>query len=330
MRYRENSNKNDDSKLNEIIELVSSPYSLVIEISKKFFFLPRDLIEKILLASNLICLAQIIISSLLKVYFGSFSLLEGKFPLVFQIGVLIVLVFLYVAYELTDFSIYQNVDRLLPLAEKVSSEEFEQEANEFLEEMLDSLDLDDEDTSEIDDNEDTSEVDDNALELEHTSSFPSFNLMEDAITIPPEEDSDLSKIATDNVSLFSGMTPVMPIPVVPITPVIPISEPMQTPKTEYEEPVIEECVTEFSERYSDVVNKLASQMTYLGDISKASLQQIKDNVETNANKPEFQVCADVLEKTSPLNFSIELEDTIDRLKDWVTPEYMNEALAIGG
>ena len=334
MRFREKTinTGGENSKFNEIVELIISPYSLVIEISKKFFFLPRDLIEKILLTTCIICLAQTVLSVLVRLYLGTFSLLEGKFPFVFQIGVLAVLVFLYIAYELADFSIYQNVDRLLPATDKVSSDEFEQEANDFLEEMLGSLDFDDVDNFELPKDSLDSAI--NLVGMENLGDFGDGHSIDIDDTVAVGDtvntsttDTEHAQLTLENASLFSGAMPAGPIPVAP-TPVMPAPSVTPLAPVQSEEPVVEESVTEFSERYSNVVNKLASQMTYLGDISKAKLQQIKDNVELNASKQEFQI-NDILQKTASIELTIDAEETIDRLKDWVTPDYLSEAL-IGG
>lgn len=104
---------------------IVAPLRLVSEISTKLIYLNRKLIIKILNLSviiNTICLG---VFCGLKMYLGTFDLWLGKIPIIIQILGLVILLLIDTWYQLYDFAIYQHVNALLPIINRVVAEDMQ-------------------------------------------------------------------------------------------------------------------------------------------------------------------------------------------------------------
>lgn len=114
MRYTEKENfENEKGILQKILCAVTAPVRLCRELSTKFIFLKRSLIEKVLIIAVLFALSGILIDLCIAKLTGTIHWFDGRFPFICRVIGFGVIVILYLFYELHEFSIYKQIDKLV-------------------------------------------------------------------------------------------------------------------------------------------------------------------------------------------------------------------------
>lgn len=101
-----------------IVMLLTAPFKLVMTISSKILYLPKEAI--VMSVRNSFLVSAIITVAIVagELYTNSFSLFEGKIPVVMLAAVTLFLAFLYIVVNATDFSAYTELNSLLSLQEE--------------------------------------------------------------------------------------------------------------------------------------------------------------------------------------------------------------------
>ncbi len=97
-----------------VVMMLTAPYKLVMTISSKILYLPRDALVRVAANSALVAVVILVANVAIQLYFGRFSLLGGKFPVIIMIGAVITLASLYVWTSMTDFRLYTELEELFP------------------------------------------------------------------------------------------------------------------------------------------------------------------------------------------------------------------------
>lgn len=118
MRYTEKDLKtkydNFTDYLSSIIELlILSPFRLINEISKKVVYLEQKRIEKMLLVAAMISVLVIALEVVIGFCLNDFSLMSGKFPIVFQALAPIIILLLWGFVKNYDFSLHSKLEEIL-------------------------------------------------------------------------------------------------------------------------------------------------------------------------------------------------------------------------
>lgn len=114
MRYTEKESFGDEKGiLQKILCAVTAPVRLCKELSTKFIFLKRSLIERILIIAILFSIIGILIELCIAKLVGNIHWLDGKFPFICKVVGFGVIVILYLFYELHEFTIYKQINKLV-------------------------------------------------------------------------------------------------------------------------------------------------------------------------------------------------------------------------
>lgn len=112
--------------------LLTAPYKLVMTISAKVLYLPKDAILKVLLHSVFISMLITVINAAFQIYIGRFSMFRGKLPVIVMVVTTALLAGCYFAISVTDLDMYTQLSdifpREIPPEERV--EEQEEQAGE--------------------------------------------------------------------------------------------------------------------------------------------------------------------------------------------------------
>lgn len=100
-----------------VVMLLTAPFKLVMTISSKILYLPKEAI--VMSVRNSFLVSAIITVAIVagELYTNSFSLFAGKIPVVMLAAVTLFLAFLYIVVNATDFSAYTELNSLLSLQE---------------------------------------------------------------------------------------------------------------------------------------------------------------------------------------------------------------------
>lgn len=101
-----------------VVMLLTAPFKLVMTISSKILYLPKEAI--VMSVRNSFLVSAIITVAIVagELYTNSFSLFTGKIPVVMLAAVTLFLAFLYIVANATDFSAYTELNSLLSLQEE--------------------------------------------------------------------------------------------------------------------------------------------------------------------------------------------------------------------
>lgn len=118
MRYTERELKTKYSTFSEYVNsifelLIFSPFRLINEISKKVVFLEKSRIEKLFLTTIGISLIIVILECIINFALRTLNIFTGKFPIIFQIICIAVIIFLYGFIRNYKSSIPPEIEALL-------------------------------------------------------------------------------------------------------------------------------------------------------------------------------------------------------------------------
>lgn len=94
--------------------LLTAPYKLVMTISAKVLYLPKDAILKVLLHSVFISMLITIINAAFQIYIGRFSMFRGKLPIIVMVVTTALLAGCYFAISVTDLNMYTQLSDIFP------------------------------------------------------------------------------------------------------------------------------------------------------------------------------------------------------------------------
>lgn len=298
MRYTEKKPAEDDSTvIGTIISIIASPFRLVREIGVKFPFLPRSLIERVFLVAIGIATALTVATGVIK---GSaFDLFTGKMPMVLQLLGILILVVLYIAYEVADFAIYKHVSKLLPSTnpkKKANPKPVQKEEDD----ALDLTKLDEDDAAEhnseeynVDDDTDDKEVSLDLSLLEGLGIEPDETTSESASANEPSTSTELNL----DLSLLSDVQ----------------VEDLQLTPIEEDGSITQEATPEeLKELASQPIITFEKPKLMSEDQSKIEDAKSIDSTTTNV-KDNMQPTPDLIGTKDVLNFQNSLDDNIEIL-----------------
>lgn len=94
--------------------LLTAPYKLVMTISAKVLYLPKDAILKVLLHSVFISMLITVINAAFQIYIGRFSMFRGKLPVIVMVVTTALLAGCYFAISVTDLDMYTQLSDIFP------------------------------------------------------------------------------------------------------------------------------------------------------------------------------------------------------------------------
>lgn len=118
MRYTERELKTEYSTFSEYVNsifelLIFSPFRLINEISKKVVFLEKSRIEKLFLTTIGISLIIVVLECIINFALRTLNIFTGKFPIIFQIICIAIIIFLYGFIRNYKSSIPPEIEALL-------------------------------------------------------------------------------------------------------------------------------------------------------------------------------------------------------------------------
>ena len=127
MRYTEKEYDFEYGDMKEWLQNIAAlfivaPLRLFNEISTKIVYLNRSLIIKILNLTVVLNLLFVGTAIGIKLWLGELNIWLGKIPIVLQLASLAIVLVINLWYRFYDFIIYQQLDKLLPLKKRLSTE----------------------------------------------------------------------------------------------------------------------------------------------------------------------------------------------------------------
>lgn len=304
-----------DSTLGVVLR---APFVLVAEIGMKLPFLKRKTIEQILAVAVLVAAIEIVVESGIRFVLGRFSLYSGRMPLVVRLTGLLILVAVYVIYEICDFKIYHEADYVLQRNVDKPQEETE------VKEEPEVVDVPDELSRELE-----------SIIPDADDPIPDNRVAGDGLDIPELGKSDMDRIAQDMQELdisdlgsmgsltleelddLAGSTDVRldkPEPVRLDKP-----EPVVQGKPD-DGGIVDDLVSDYKEQTElKVADILSLGVEYAGSLTNSEIADIEQRLAED--KPPLDEALGQLIEEGDENSDNFAE--LDSLEDWGIPSYFN-------
>ena len=339
MRYTEKESFKEDSEIFcKILRAITAPVRLCRELSTKFIFLKRSLIEKILIFATLLSLVGILVDLGLYRITGNLHWFDGKFPFFCRVIGFALTGILYLFYELHEFSIYKQIDRLVmnhvihkeDLVEAGIASELlypgeEQNPEKNLEDMEGgSLDIDfsllDQDTTDQPISIDPSLFSKGTDTVSLTDSIQLEEMFEHIDFKPSSEEV---KPSTESLGEGSDIESLILPESLPEN--LPEKKPTETSVMEVDIPNGQD-VLDYQEQLANCVRDLISSgLEYVGTLSTEELYEIEEDIKNADSYKEAEISTEIAEKGINFEYESALE-AMDIQKNWKIPEALKDVV----
>lgn len=115
MRYSEKEQDRDSGLLQKILTIITAPTRFLNEVMVKVVFLPRKLIEEILLVAIGLGSIATALDFFISKFVSGKGWLDGRFPVLYRVIAILLIAIFYLFYELHEFNIYKQINSLVEL-----------------------------------------------------------------------------------------------------------------------------------------------------------------------------------------------------------------------
>lgn len=103
--------------------LFTSQLRLFMEITTKLLFIKKEQLEKLLLTTSIIAFIFSALQIVIGIFFRSLNLFYGTLPIVFQLGIAIIILILYFIFRKIDIKVYSNIENMVNIQKSGSKKE---------------------------------------------------------------------------------------------------------------------------------------------------------------------------------------------------------------
>lgn len=332
MRYTEKESFSEEKGLlQKILCAVTAPVRLSKELSTKFIFLKRTIIERMLLVSMVFALFGVAVELLFSRLSGTLNWFGGRFPFICKVVGLGVIALFYLFYELYEFSIYKQLNRLVK-SHVIKCEEISDAgiAGELLsdaggknEELQLDLSILEKASTNTDDGyeDDTISINPSLLGDSVGMSADSIDLDDMLTNINFPE----NQLKSQNVDTQMGIPDEDALMLTEVTKPVFEEEEKAMPEKDTEKvqaidiPNSDEVMSYQNQLQNCVNDLIASGLSYVGSLSLEDVSEIENEMEKANLIPEASVDPEIIEKGVNFEYDKDLE-ILDMQKSWKIPE----------
>lgn len=129
MRYTEKEIEQIESLsdyVKRFLQLIfTSQFRLISEITRKLIFIKKEQLEKLLFTTGLIASSMILLQGIIASVFGTFNMFYGTLPLMFQVGVVVIIFIAYAMFKKSSFNLYNHVMQMTESLQQKDSQKKE-------------------------------------------------------------------------------------------------------------------------------------------------------------------------------------------------------------
>lgn len=341
MRYTEKESFQEDGVLQKVLCAVTAPLRLCRELSTKFIFLKRSLIEKVLLVAIFFAAIGVLIDLILAKLMGNVHWFEGKFPFICRVVGLGVIVLLYLFYELHEFTIYKQINKLVMncVVHKENVDDTGIASELFSSDNIDTK-AEKDDTPELDLSLLDSGPEDMTISID-PSLFDSTGGMSDSISLDDMFENISVKEATKEESIDN---PLLEKSSGEQSTLTELEEPIELPETEYESSSLPEDniqlqekslaidiengqeVIDYQNQLNTCVNDLIlAGLEYVGTLSSDDIIDIENEINNADSYEEAAIAPEIIEKGVSFEYEKDLE-ILDLQKSWKIPDTIKDVI----